>query len=569
MKDAEAVFWEAIDALGKVRNETERDQIAMTLFGKSAQDLNPLIIAGSKSWEAYAQEARDAGLIISDEGVNALGGFNDALQRIDATMSSAKNQLVAALAPAFTFVADAVSKAAQKFTTWAQSIEGQEQLQRIAELVTALADKLLVNLSPAVDAVISTFGNIDGVISGLSANISQIVGAIQAAIAIFITLKTALAALQIAALVTNPVGAAIVAITALVATVYLLITRWEDVKRGALACWNDIKNAWANAGNWFKSIAQTIINGFTGIGEKIAGFFRGAWESVKTAWNGVGTFFANIVSTISTKFGPIGQIIGAFFQSAWNSVKAAWSAATGYFKAVWDSIKGIFSAVESVFKGDFSGAWNAIKGIVGTWVSYFQNIWNSIKNVFSPLANTFRTIFQNAWTNIQSAFNNVKSFFVNKANDIKNAFTNIPGAMLNVGREIVEGLWNGINNMVGWITGKVKGFTDSVVGSFKSFFGIKSPSTVMRDQVGRYLAEGIGEGILGEKSYIQRAVDAVMPDVSGIGSNITLPSYNAEPMAQQPIYLQVDGTTFARLMTGYIDRRQGENMNTALALGIS
>ena len=43
MRDAETVFWEAIDALGQIDNETERDAAAMELFGKSAKELNPLI----------------------------------------------------------------------------------------------------------------------------------------------------------------------------------------------------------------------------------------------------------------------------------------------------------------------------------------------------------------------------------------------------------------------------------------------------------------------------------------------------------------------------------------------
>ena len=47
LRSAEAVFYDLIDALGQVENPTERDALAMELFGKSAQDLNPLILQGS------------------------------------------------------------------------------------------------------------------------------------------------------------------------------------------------------------------------------------------------------------------------------------------------------------------------------------------------------------------------------------------------------------------------------------------------------------------------------------------------------------------------------------------
>ena len=127
--------------------------------------------------------------------------------------------------------------------------------------------------------------------------------------------------------------------------------------------------------------------------------------------------------------------------------------------------------------------------------------------------------------------------------------------MASIGKSIVQGLWNGINSMVSWITKKVKGFTDSVVGKFKDFFGIKSPSRVMRDQVGKYIGEGVGEGISDSADYIQKSLDDVMPSVNA-GITVGSAAGNAAH-AQQPIYLQVDGQTFARLMSGYIDKAQG------------
>lgn len=67
--------------------------------------------------------------------------------------------------------------------------------------------------------------------------------------------------------------------------------------------------------------------------------------------------------------------------------------------------------------------------------------------------------------------------------------------LLAVGRDIIKGLWNGISDMAGWIQDKIAGFGKGVLNSLKSFFGIKSPSRLMRDEIGRYLAEGVGVGI--------------------------------------------------------------------------
>ena len=99
LRDSQEVFWELIDALGQMTNETERDEIAMTLLGKSAQDLNPLIEAGADRMRELADEADSVGYIMSGETLSALGSLDDQLQRLDGAATAAKNALGAALAP--------------------------------------------------------------------------------------------------------------------------------------------------------------------------------------------------------------------------------------------------------------------------------------------------------------------------------------------------------------------------------------------------------------------------------------------------------------------------------------
>ena len=99
MRSANDVFYETIDALGKVKNETERDAMSMDVFGRSAQDLNPLIIQGSKTLKAYADEAHNMGYVLDDEALSALGAVDDAYQRLQKTQEGVKNQLAVEFAP--------------------------------------------------------------------------------------------------------------------------------------------------------------------------------------------------------------------------------------------------------------------------------------------------------------------------------------------------------------------------------------------------------------------------------------------------------------------------------------
>lgn len=99
LRSANDVFYDAVDALGNVKNATERDALAMDIFGRSAQDLNPLIIQGSETLREYAQEAHEVGYVLDTEALDALGAVDDAYQRLQKTQEGVKNQLSEEFAP--------------------------------------------------------------------------------------------------------------------------------------------------------------------------------------------------------------------------------------------------------------------------------------------------------------------------------------------------------------------------------------------------------------------------------------------------------------------------------------
>ena len=102
LRDGETVYWEVIDALGEMENETERDALAMQILGKSAQELNPLIEAGADKMAELTKEAKEVGAVMSDDALSALGEFDDAIQRLKGSAGAAKNALGTVLLPELT-----------------------------------------------------------------------------------------------------------------------------------------------------------------------------------------------------------------------------------------------------------------------------------------------------------------------------------------------------------------------------------------------------------------------------------------------------------------------------------
>lgn len=94
---------------------------------------------------------------------------------------------------------------------------------------------------------------------------------------------------------------------------------------------------------------------------------------------------------------------------------------------------------------------------------------------------------------------------------IKDGIVNGIGSLGNVGRNLVEGLWNGINNAKQWVLDKIKGFGKSILDGIKSIFGIHSPSTVFRDEVGKNLALGLGEGFTEEMKNVASDMQGAIP----------------------------------------------------------
>jgi len=100
LRDSQDVFWEAIDALGQMQNETERDAVAMDLFGKSAKELNTLVAIGSDGFREFADEAENVGYIMSEEQMKALNDYNDALDRATKQQDAINQQMASIMAPA-------------------------------------------------------------------------------------------------------------------------------------------------------------------------------------------------------------------------------------------------------------------------------------------------------------------------------------------------------------------------------------------------------------------------------------------------------------------------------------
>lgn len=154
LRDSQTVFNEAITALGKIENETERDAAAMTLFGKSARDLNPLIKTGADKLESLAKEAHDAGYVLSGEALQALQKQQDAQDRLAKKTEALSKRFAAGLAPS-------VEKATSKLDEMASSPKVRQAMDDVSKAIGSVIEGAVGLAEKALPLVLDFFGLFD------------------------------------------------------------------------------------------------------------------------------------------------------------------------------------------------------------------------------------------------------------------------------------------------------------------------------------------------------------------------------------------------------------------------
>ena len=237
LRDATDVWYESLEALSQVENGTERDRLAMELFGKSAMDLSGIIDDGGAGLKEYGQEAEDMGLILSQDDVDAANKFNDAIDKLKATAGASFMEMGATLAEELTPALEKIVEIATQIFQWFANLDGSTQ----AFILTVL---------------------------GLVAAISPIAGIIS-------TITGMAAALNVAMLpMIGTIGAIVVGVGAAVAVGVALYKNWETIKKKAQELAKSVKEKFEDIK---KSISDKISDAKEKVHdaiEKIKGFFK-------------------------------------------------------------------------------------------------------------------------------------------------------------------------------------------------------------------------------------------------------------------------------------------------------
>jgi len=184
LRDNEAVFWDVIDALGQIENTTERDAAAMEILGRSAQDLNPLIEAGSGAFEELRQEAEETGYIMDGDTLDAFGALDDNMQRLSNGATAARNAIGGILLPILTDLSGEGVSLLNEFTTAVLDTNGD--VSQLGEVIDTMVPQVLEILNEYLPTLFEIGTSIIGTLA--SAILDNLPTIIEAASNLLLTL---------------------------------------------------------------------------------------------------------------------------------------------------------------------------------------------------------------------------------------------------------------------------------------------------------------------------------------------------------------------------------------------
>lgn len=178
LRSAEDVFYEVIDALGEIQNPTERDAAAMELLGKSAQELNPLIIQGSDALRQLGKEAEDVGYVLGSDDVEALAALDDAVQRNQLQWEALKKQIAAQFAPASTTALEAFTKLTKVAGEALVNSHLIENLGGIVQAIAGIVD-LGADMASAMPGWMNPINQVSAAFKGLALVLAAVADAMK------------------------------------------------------------------------------------------------------------------------------------------------------------------------------------------------------------------------------------------------------------------------------------------------------------------------------------------------------------------------------------------------------
>lgn len=358
-KSPEQVFEMTVKALQGMPDGAEKAALANELLGRSGSELMPLLNGSSKSVDELKAKAKELGIVLSDDSIDASVKFTDTLDSLKRSLGAVVTKVGVAVMPIMQKAADWVIANMPTI----QMVMGTV-FKYIGQFVSAAVDVFQTYFLPVLQFIFNW-------IRDNWPQISNFIGT-----------------------VFNLIKDIIHQATEAIKVIWDLFG--EHIMAAVELVWGIIKEVITNLLNIIRGIILAVTS-------LIKGDWSGVWEGIKMIFAAV---WDNIKTIVSTAIGLVKQIIlialqaiGALFSSIWNGIlnliSNIWDGIINKIKSVLNSIKSVITGIFSEIKGVVSNVWNGIKDTISNAIS---GAFNVVSNIIGRIKGLFNFKFQ--WPHI-------------------------------------------------------------------------------------------------------------------------------------------------------------------------
>ena len=321
---------------------------------------------------------------------------------------------------------------------------------------------------------------------------------------------------------------------------------WEGIKQWFINGWNSIATFFTETiPAWWESIKQMFADGWNAVVafftetipmwlEQMFNWFMELPDKIAYAmgfvlqtiinwgvdtWNYLVTNIPIWIDSIVTWFSELPGRIWDWLSNAISKV-VDWGTQT-----YWNMIEYISNAVNAVIEwfSQLPGRiWNLLVCAFQNIVTWGTNVWNTmveyVSNAINAVIEWFSSLPGKIWEWLVNTVNKVIDWGSNLASEgakaggelvdgIINVVKDLPSKFVEIGVNIVKGIWEGIKSVGSWLHDRVTGFFDNMLQGAQDANKICSPSKLYRDEVGKYMAQGVGVGFEDEADNVQKSIE--------------------------------------------------------------
>lgn len=552
VRDATDVFWDTVDALGRIEDPTQRAAAAEKIFGNNWKELQPLIENGSDAYKALADEGMRVA-VVSQENIDKLGALDDSHNKVNSAMQKTERTLQAQLAPAFTKVNDAAANALTRFNEWAESPEGQEALEKLGDAAVGLVESITEkDFNKVIDLATSAVEKLTGALDWIAQNGEVVVGVIAAMGAAWAGLTVTKEVLEFAHLLQS--------------------INWDKIGSSG---------AGAAAVNGAKSAAESAASSAAGsglIGPTNPLNFIGRMGLMAGAVYGADKLYEQLPGGRSA-LKDIGSTMGLYSytehsesgQEMYEAIK----------QAVADGMDASQFTKEKYGSEEIGQKWDEVSPFIERQAAAGKNVTQSLENAYEQLEKVANEAVENlakttedtktAGTDaaegyaegIQESADQAAQAAADMADASAEAVrtaldSHSPSQVMEaIGEDAAVGLANGINARAADAINAATALANEVENALRGALDIHSPSRVMA-QLGEYVGEGFAQGIEGQYDAVRRAVTGMMDITTRAPAAPRQARGQAYGTSQpQRIVLTLNGREMAEALAGDMDEQMG------------